>query len=575
MAEVTFIYNTLPTVIQCKKTDIFKNICQKFATKAELNLKDIYFIYGGKTIDINLTLEKIMKEVDKKSGKINVLVHANNDNINNQETNEISKDIICPTCKENCFIKLNEYKIYLECNKGHKFNDVLFDEFNNNQKVDLSQIICEDCKKVNKYTTYEHQFFRCLTCKKNICPLCKSKHNKNHDIIDYEQKYYICPNHNEIFSSYCKKCKINLCIECESNHKDKENIILYRDLLPKKNLIKSQLSELRIKIDKYKEAIDKFKQDLDNIILNFEIYYSINDNIIKNYDKKKRNYQMLTNIKELENNNIKILNYLNNLDFKKDLNRLKKEPETKKRKKEKDINWFKKFIYLFILNEHAQKVNELAEFMKEIIKENNPGENINDVELIFFYTKNSAKTDRLVIRAINDIEEKERKKKDSLFLPYISEYKELILDEFNEKCKNIINLIETKYLPNEKENESRGNYLKTLADYYRYLIEFTEVSKKKQLIENCKKYYLEAETILNGFSCLNENKIGLLLNYSVFCYEILEDHKEAIKIAKSAVLKFEEKQKKFNINSNDEKYKDSFKIYESMKDNLKTWEEEN
>lgn len=558
MTEVTFIYNTLPTVIQCKKTYIFKNICQKFATKAELNLKDIYFIYGGKTIDVNLTLEKIMKEVDKKSGTINVLVHANNDNINNQETKEISKDIICPTCKENCFIKLNEYKIYLECNKGHKFNDVLFDEFNNNQKVDLSQIICEDCKKVNKYTTYEHQFFRCLTCKKNICPLCKSKHNNNHDIIDYEQKYYMCPNHNEIFSSYCKKCKINLCIECESNHKDKENIILYRDLLPKKDLIKSQLSELRIKIDKYKEAIDKFKQDLDNIILNFEIYYSINDNIIKNYDKKKRNYQMLTNIKELENNNIKILNYLNNLDFKKDLNRLKKEPETRKRKKEKDINWFKKFIYLFILNEHAQKVNELAEFMKEIIKENNPGENINDVELIFFYTKNSAKTDRLVIRAINDIEDKERNKKDSLFLPYISEYKELILDEFNEKCKNIINLIETKYLPNEKENESRGNYLKTLADYYRYLIEFTEVSKKKQLIENCKKYYLEAETILNGFSCLNSNKIGLLLNHSVFCYEILEDHKEAIKIAKSAILKFEEKQKKFNINSNDEKYIDSF-----------------
>ena len=216
---------------------------------------------------------------------------------------------------------------------------------------------------------------------------------------------------------------MNLCIECESNHKDKENIILYRDLLPKKDLIKSQLSELRIKIDKYKEAIDKFKQDLDNIILNFEIYYSINDNLIKNYDKKKRNYQMLTNIKELENNNIKILNYLNNLDFKKDLNRLKKEPETKKRKEEKDINWFKKFIYLFILNEHVRKVDELAEFMKEIIKEDNPGENINEVELIFFYTKNSAKTDRLVIRAINDIEDKERNKKDSLFLPYISEYK--------------------------------------------------------------------------------------------------------------------------------------------------------
>ena len=101
------------------------------------------------------------------------------------------------------------------------------------------------------------------------------------------------------------------------------------------------------------------------------------------------------------------------------------------------------------------------------------------------------------------------------------------------------------------------------------------MKKKMNLEEIIWRPSLIIETILNGFSCLNENKIGLLLNYSVFCYEILEDHKEAIKIAKSAVLKFEEKQKKFNINSNDEKYKDSFKIYESMKDNLKTWEEEN
>ena len=177
MAEVTFIYNTIPTVIQCKKADAFKDIIQKFAIKAEIKLKDIHFVYDAKIVDINLTFEQIAKESDKKSGKINVLVISNDDDTN-QETKEISKDIICPKCKENCFIKLNEYKMSLECNKGHKLDNILFNEFNNNQKVDLSKIICEDCKKVNKFSTYEHQFFRCLTCKKNICPLCKSKHNK-------------------------------------------------------------------------------------------------------------------------------------------------------------------------------------------------------------------------------------------------------------------------------------------------------------------------------------------------------------------------------------------------------------
>ena len=159
-------------------------------------------------------------------------------------------------------------------------------------------------------------------------------------------------------------------------------------------------------------------------------------------------------------------------------------------------------------------------------------------------------------------------------MPFILEYKKLILDEFNEKCKNVINLIETKYLPYEKENESKAKYLRVLADYYRYLIEFTEGSLKNQLIEKCKKYYLECETVLKGFSCLNINKIGLLLNFSVFHKEILNDSKEAIKMAKSAIQHFEEKQKKFNINNNDEKYVDSFNIYELLKDNLKFWEEE-
>ena len=579
MAEVTFIYNTIPTVIQCKKTDEFKDIIQKFAIKAEIKLKDIHFVYDAKIVDINLTFEQIAKESDKKSGKINVLVISNDDDTN-QETKEISKDIICPKCKENCFIKLNEYKMSLECNKGHKLDDILFNEFNNNQKVDLSKIICEDCKKVNKFSTYEHQFFRCLTCKKNICPLCKSKHNKNHDIIDYNQKYYICSNHNENFSSYCKKCKINLCITCESNHKDKENIILYRDLLPKKDLIKSQLSDLRTKIDKYKEIINKFKQDLDNIIFNFEIYYSINDNLLKNYDLKKRNYQMLTNIKEIVNNNDKILSDLKFFDLEKEQSfnlyhkTLALFNKMKNNKTEKDLNWYKKFLYLFMLNERVENNENSIEFMKKIINESNNDCKVDEKNLILDETRNSARADRIVMDAIKNIEDKERKKENSLFLPFILEYKNIILDELNEKCRNAINLIESKYLPNEKDNESKGDILRYLADYYRYLIQFADGSLKNQLIEKCKNYYLEAETILKGFSCLNYTKIGLLLNYSVFCKDILKDSKEAIKIAKSAILNFEEKQKKFNIKNDDEKYENSFKTYEFLKDNLNTWEEE-
>ena len=41
-----------------------------------------------------------------------------------------------------------------------------------------------------------------------ICPLCKKvKHDNNHNIIKYEEKYYISDKHNNKFNSYCMKCK--------------------------------------------------------------------------------------------------------------------------------------------------------------------------------------------------------------------------------------------------------------------------------------------------------------------------------------------------------------------------------
>ena len=49
--------------------------------------------------------------------------------------------------------------------------------------------------------------YRCNICKINMCPLCKIKHDKNHNIINYELKDYICIDHNEGFIEYCIECK--------------------------------------------------------------------------------------------------------------------------------------------------------------------------------------------------------------------------------------------------------------------------------------------------------------------------------------------------------------------------------
>ena len=86
-------------------------------------------------------------------------------------------------------------------------------------------------------------------CKIDLCPMCKSKHNKNHKIISYNDKEYICNIHNEKYNSYCKECKKNICMKCEREHNNHERIN-YGDILPKENNIK-ELKEY-IKIIKFK-----------------------------------------------------------------------------------------------------------------------------------------------------------------------------------------------------------------------------------------------------------------------------------------------------------------------------------
>ena len=43
MAEVEFIYNGVPTIIQCKRKDKMKDICQKF--KGIVNINNNIYIY--------------------------------------------------------------------------------------------------------------------------------------------------------------------------------------------------------------------------------------------------------------------------------------------------------------------------------------------------------------------------------------------------------------------------------------------------------------------------------------------------------------------------------------------------
>ena len=312
MVEVIFNYNGIDTIIQCKLNDKMKDIINKYIFKIRINKDNIYFIYNGDKMNEGLELNELINENDKNRKKMNILVNENG-KTNKGEIKIKSKEIICPECKENILFNLKDYKINLyECKNNHIKNNILLNEFENTQLIDLSKIICNECKIQTQADTYNNEFYICNSCGIKLCPICKLKHDKNHNIINYNDKNFICKKHNDTYIKYCKECKENLCLLCEKEH-NYHKLIYLGDIIINKDDILEEMKELNNIINKFKNKIDEIKNILNKIINNIEIYYKININIINNYEIKNKNYEILNNLNEIRNNNKSIISDLNNI----------------------------------------------------------------------------------------------------------------------------------------------------------------------------------------------------------------------------------------------------------------------
>ena len=192
MVDVEFIYKDRITIIKANEDEKMEDIFKRFINKVGIDKNTIFYIYSGNNINNEFKYKEIINEHDKKRNKMNILVYDINNNNIIKDTNINSFEIICPYCLVDSKININDYKISLDCRNRHKINKINFNEFENIQKIDISKIKCEVCKKYNKSNIYNHIFYRCNKCKINLCPLCQLNHDKNHNIINYEQINYIC-----------------------------------------------------------------------------------------------------------------------------------------------------------------------------------------------------------------------------------------------------------------------------------------------------------------------------------------------------------------------------------------------
>ena len=237
-----------------------------------------------------------------------------NDNFadNQQEkTIKFPNSIICPICGENCYIDINNYKISLsKCINNHSTKNILLDELKDKIEIKHSEICCNKCNK-NKDEVFKQEFYTCLDCKLNLCPLCNLSHNKKHDIIKYDMINYTCLTHLEKYLIYCKDCDKNLCGLCGIEHNRKHEIINLKEILNKD--IDKNLNEFRENIENLKCHLNEIIKKITKIIDNLEIFYKMNEEIINNYDFKNNNYQIIKNINTLNDYDKKIIEDINKI----------------------------------------------------------------------------------------------------------------------------------------------------------------------------------------------------------------------------------------------------------------------
>jgi hypothetical protein len=328
MSSIEFNYEGILLNIPCNPDEKIEDIIARFLIKINKKKKsDYYFIYGGGTVKENLTFIEHCNNLDKERKKMSFLVNkVNKENADEEICLKKSKYIICPICKDKSRISIDNYKIGIyDCKNGHKNNNILIHDFESTQNIDEKKIKCQNCNMVDKTTSYQNIFFICFDCQKSLCRLCRETHDKTHNIIDYDDKFFTCDIHYESYISYCENCKRDICLSCEMEHGE-HKVTSYGSILPNLKKVKEENSNLFNKKEQFKNDIKEIINKLNNLIENIDSYFKIYEDIINSYGNKKRNYYLLKNIHDISlfnNNFIQDMNkIINEIDLKHKINLL-------------------------------------------------------------------------------------------------------------------------------------------------------------------------------------------------------------------------------------------------------------
>ncbi|CAF1332913.1 unnamed protein product [Rotaria sordida] len=148
------------------------------------------------------------------------------------------------------------------------------------------------------------------------------------------------------------------------------------------------------------------------------------------------------------------------------------------------------------------------------------------------------------------------------------EYREKIESELKDICYELLTLLDKYLIPKPTTVESKILCLKMKGDYYRYLAEVAIGDERQKMAEESQRAYKDGfDVAKNQMPVTHPIRLGLVLNFAVFHYEILNEPNVACRLAKQA---FDDALAE--LDSIDEhSYSDSTLIMQLLRDNLSLW----
>ena len=157
---------------------------------------------------------------------------------------------------------------------------------------------------------------------------------------------------------FCNDCKKDICSRCENQH-NSHKTTSYGSIMPNEEELKDRILNLKERINDVKKDIKDIISKLERLTEYLDKYFKINNDIINNFDIKKKNYSIMQNIIFLNKYNtnfiLKINNIINNINIRIKFNNL--------------MEFYNKMVL-----EDISKIEEKKEEIENKVKKYNPSD---------------------------------------------------------------------------------------------------------------------------------------------------------------------------------------------------------